>query len=482
LEERVQMSFIDALKRSAVRNPIAAICLMICLGGGIAQGVFPASGLSIAVVWFFGVYLVIAFRNIARVGRVLLLISFAIAVLALVDGIGADIFAEAAARVVFLSALLTAVAFLRIAATRDPFVEVAGEFLTLQPPTRRYASLGAGGHLFGVLLNLGGLGVMLEVIMKGLKAHRHEMDDFVFEARKRRMVSACMRGFSSIALWTPFGVALNLMILTIPGLQWSNFAPYGIALAGVLFLLGWLLDTVEWWHPPSARGRASALTGDLPRWAHWAVGIVAGHILVLGAVVVALDRATEFSFQTVLITIVPLYALFWVGLRGGIGTIPDIARRFVAQAPGYATEMSVIASAGFIGLVALEVVPVEWIADHLGLIATRPDRCAVGHDGVPDGVAGCAPDDLGGAAGGSGQPYRRGWFVAARSGPCAGRRLEQHHLHGASHHSRRLCLFHRRGTARDDRFALERSVRSCQHRPHHAHCRWRCRNGAAVIS
>lgn len=372
MEERVQMSYIDALKRSAVRNPIAAICLMICLGGGIVQGVFPASGLSIAVVWFFGVYLVIAFRNIARVGRVLLLISFAIAVLALVDGIGADIFAEAAARVVFLSALLTAVAFLRIAATRDPFVEVAGEFLTLQPPTRRYASLGAGGHLFGVLLNLGGLGVMLEVIMKGLKAHRHEMDDFVFEARKRRMVSACMRGFSSIALWTPFGVALNLMILTIPGLQWSNFAPYGIALAGVLFLLGWLLDTVEWWHPPSARGRASALTGDLPGWAHWAVGIVAGHILVLGAVVVALDRATEFSFQTVLITIVPLYALFWVGLRGGIGTIPDIARGFVAQAPGYATEMSVIASAGFIGLVALEVVPVAWIADHLGWIATRP--------------------------------------------------------------------------------------------------------------
>ena len=34
--------------------------------------------------------------------------------------------------------------------------------------------------------------------------------------------------------------------------------------------------------------------------------------------------------------------------------------------------MSVIASAGFIGLVALEVVPVAWIADHLGWIATRP--------------------------------------------------------------------------------------------------------------
>ncbi len=372
MEKRGQMSSIDVLKRSAVRNPIAAVCLMICLGGGIAQGVFPASGVSVAAVPFFGVYLVIAFRNIARVGWVLLFFSFAIAVLALADGIETHIFAEAAVRVVFLSALLTAVAFLRIAATQDPVVEVAGEFLTVQPPTRRYASLGAGGHLFGVLLNLGGLGVMLEVIMKGLTAHRHEMDDFVFEARKRRMVNACMRGFSSIAFWTPFGIALNLMILTIPGLEWANLAPYGIALAGVLFLLGWLLDTVEWWRPPSARGRAPALTGDLPGWAHWAVVIVAGHVLVLGGAVVVLDRATEYSFQTVLITIVPVYALLWSGLRTGIGSIPDMSCRFVAQAPRFATEMSVIASAGFIGLVALEVVPVEWIADHLGWIATRP--------------------------------------------------------------------------------------------------------------
>lgn len=372
MEKRVQMSSIDALKRSAVRNSIAANCLMTCLGGGILQGIFPASGVSLAAVPFFGVYLAIAFRNIARVGWVLLFFSFAIAVLALADGIDPHIFAEAAARVVFLSALLTAVAFLRIAATQDPVVEVAGEFLTLQPPTRRYASLGAGGHLFGVLLNLGGLGVMLEVIMKGLEAHRHEMDDFVFEARKRRMVSACMRGFSSIAFWTPFGIALNLMILTIPGLEWALLAPYGIALAGVLFLLGWLFDTVEWWRPPSARGRAPALTGVLPGWAHWSVVIVAGHVLVLGGAVVALDRATEYSFQTVLITIVPIYALLWLGLRKGIGSIPDMSRRFVTQAPGFATEMSVIASAGFIGLVALEVVPVEWIADHLGWIATRP--------------------------------------------------------------------------------------------------------------
>ena len=366
------MSSIKFLKRSGARNRITAVCLLCCLGAAIVQGVFSSSVASIAAVPFFGIYLAIASCYIARVGWVLLFFSLAIALVALADGIETGIFVEAAGRVVFLSALLTAVAFLRIAATQDPVVEVAGEFLTLQPPTRRYASLGAGGHLFGVLLNLGGLGVMLEIIMKGLAAHRHEMDEFVLKARKRRMVSACMRGFSSIAFWTPFGIALNLMILTIPGLEWATLAPYGIALAGVLFLLGWLFDTVEWWRPPSSRGRAPALTGDLPGWSRWAVLIVSGHVLFLGTAVVTLDRVTQYSFQTVLITIVPIYALLWSALRRGSGSVTDMSRQFVTQAPGFATEMSVIASAGYIGLVALEIAPVEWIAAHLGWIAARP--------------------------------------------------------------------------------------------------------------
>lgn len=366
------MSSDDPLNPSGWRNVIAAACLVICLGGAIVQGAIGADAGAVVAVLFFGIYLALSFRFIARVGWVLLGFSFVVALLALVNGVGADIYVEAAGRVVFLSALLTAVAFLRIAATSDRVVEVAGEFLTQQPPTRRYASLGVGGHLFGVLLNLGGLGVMLEVIMKGLRAHRHEMDDFVYAARKRRMVSACMRGFSTVAFWTPFGVALNLLILTIPGLEWWHLAPYGLSLAGFLFLLGWLFDTVKWRRPPSARGRAADLTGDLPGWSRWAVLIVAGHIFLLGASVMTLDKATPFSFQTVLIFIVPIYATLWAVLRGGIGGVASMSRRFIAQSPGYATEMSVIASAGFVGLVALEVVPVEWIADHLGWIAARP--------------------------------------------------------------------------------------------------------------
>jgi hypothetical protein len=59
----------------------------------------------------------------------------------------------------------------------------------------------------------------------------------------------------------------------------------------------------------------------LPGWARWSVVIVTGHILMLGGIVVILDRATEYSFQTALITIVPVYALLWSGLRKGVGSI-----------------------------------------------------------------------------------------------------------------------------------------------------------------
>jgi|TARA_R110002073_G_scaffold237672_1_gene398721 hypothetical protein len=44
---------------------------------------------------------------------------------------------------------------------------------------------------------------------------------------------------------------------------------------------------------------------------------------MLGGIVVILDRATEYSFQTVLITIVPVYALLWSGLPAAFPTRRD---------------------------------------------------------------------------------------------------------------------------------------------------------------
>jgi hypothetical protein len=67
----------------------------------------------------------------------------------------------AGGRVSFLTSILIALIFLRLVAARDPAFQAAGAFLANQPPSRRYVSLGIGGNLFGVLLNLGGLGLLI---------------------------------------------------------------------------------------------------------------------------------------------------------------------------------------------------------------------------------------------------------------------------------------------------------------------------------
>jgi hypothetical protein len=50
-------------------------------------------------------------------------------------------------------------------AQHDAAFAAAGGFLASQPPSRRYVSLGIGGNLFGVLLNLGGLGLLTEMTL-----------------------------------------------------------------------------------------------------------------------------------------------------------------------------------------------------------------------------------------------------------------------------------------------------------------------------
>jgi hypothetical protein len=71
----------------------------------------------------------------------------------------------AAGRVAFLTSILVALIFLRLVARHDAAFATAGGFLASQPPSLRYVSLGIGGNLFGVLLNLGGLGLLTEMTL-----------------------------------------------------------------------------------------------------------------------------------------------------------------------------------------------------------------------------------------------------------------------------------------------------------------------------
>ena len=65
---------------------------------------------------------------------------------------------------IFLPAFLAVLSLLRAAATMSPAVAAAGRHLVNQPLSRRYIALVIGGNLFGVLLNIGGLVLLLDMI------------------------------------------------------------------------------------------------------------------------------------------------------------------------------------------------------------------------------------------------------------------------------------------------------------------------------
>ncbi|WP_417839564.1 hypothetical protein [Tritonibacter scottomollicae] len=125
-------------------------------------------------------YLLLAWRQF-RIGTwVPVLLSVAVLALALWQDVAAQVLWQAADRMVFLSALIAMLGTLRSAAAIAPEVLQAGAYVTNQPASRRYLAMTFGGHLFGVLINFGGLALLLDL------AKREVATDAAAQTARRR--------------------------------------------------------------------------------------------------------------------------------------------------------------------------------------------------------------------------------------------------------------------------------------------------------
>lgn len=175
------------------------------------------------------------------------------------------------------------------------------------------------------------------------------------------MSLAIIRGFGLISLWSPFGFATNAILITLPGISYVQFGPIGFAMSFVFLGLGWALDRVQ-----GRRYRRLGLATPTPPPGSW-VGAVAllGHILALGAGVAGVHEFTTLSFQQALILVVPAYSIGWAaasGRRSGLGALPALREaggatwgRLSLMGP----EIGVFASAGFLPILLLALVPME---------------------------------------------------------------------------------------------------------------------------
>ncbi|MBT0958284.1 hypothetical protein IV417_12875 [Alphaproteobacteria bacterium KMM 3653] len=352
--------------------------VMFCALAGIFGGGHLTSSLGVASLLL---YLWLARRQFGFGTWFPVLMALAGLGAALWEGVSPDVLWHGAERMLFLAALIAMLGTLRSAADIAPEVHRAGLYVTGQPAARRYLAMTFGGHLFGVLINFGGLALLLDLAKRSMSSQAAaNLPPEAQEARLRRMTVAVIRGFSLISLWSPFGFATNAVLIAVPGLSYMSFGPLGFAMSFVFIAIGWVFD-----HLDGRRFKRLGLPrpSPPPRSGLGAAALV-GHVIALGLAVFSLHELTPLSFQEGLILAVPCYALLWSAASGrgaAGGAMTGIARASSATWNRLSTlgaEVGVFASAGFLPVVLLALIPAEQLQTTVAGWAFGPVTLTLG--------------------------------------------------------------------------------------------------------
>lgn len=146
----------------------------------------------------------------------------------------------------------------------------------------------------------------------------------------------------------------------MPGLSYAQIGPPGIA-AALLFLAGgWLLDQLTAPPRPAAPRPVGADPADR-------IGLVRLilHVAALGPAVFAIGALAGLDFQHALLLAVPFYSLGWaarLGMCEPSGPSAAVARvtaLTIRRFPLAAPEIAILASAGLLSVLALEMIPTD---------------------------------------------------------------------------------------------------------------------------
>jgi hypothetical protein len=336
----------------------AALCLGLVGLGAVLREIVGLRFAALAALPLLAAYFVLCWRELRSGSRVLIALTLAISAWAAFL-VSPAVFATAIDRAIYFSAFLALLGLLREAAAASPLVGRAGRFLIAQPPGRRYVALTTGGHLFGILLSLGGYALLLDMLRRANTLEAAAGRPEVVALRERRMTMAIMRGFTVMPFWSPLSVSMALVLASMPQVSWFELAPIGIAATVAFMALGWLFDRIQ-----SRPARVGLMATPEPG-GFAAFLAVTGHVIALAAATVAVELMTQLPFQKVLLIVVPIYAFGWMwaqtsGRGRGERTVAA-ARALAAGAganyPRYANEVTIFATSAFLGVVLAALVP-----------------------------------------------------------------------------------------------------------------------------
>ena len=273
-----------------------------------------------------------------------------------------DVIAEGARQAAFLMSFVLLVGLIQQAAQTSSDVKTCGEYLTNQPPGRRYVSIFLGTHYMSHVFNLGIIALIAPLIMKGTE----DKSDPRNPIRQRRQISAMLTGFGWGVVWSPTAIAPLALLTLLPGAERIPWMIAGFLIALVVLLAGWAEDRARWKRGASAASMAPPV---FPKSAFAGFGALCLVLLFL-----TLSSMAIFGQSIVfgLMLSSPLILIGWLMLQNHGDTdatgarVAEIYRTFL---PNSAPIGVSLACSGFIGRVAAHLTPSQEIADYLNIMA-----------------------------------------------------------------------------------------------------------------
>ena len=141
-------------------------------------------------------------------------------------------------------AFLLLLALLHEAAVTSTAVANCGQFLTSQPPAKRYFAVFGGSNIMSVLFNLGIISLLTPLIRKGVEKEQTEVADI----RERRQLTSMLRGFSWSVVWSPTAIAPLAVLELIDGISREWWSIYGLMCTAAICIIGWAEDRWRFRH------------------------------------------------------------------------------------------------------------------------------------------------------------------------------------------------------------------------------------------
>ena len=367
--------------RAPIPAYFALVCILLCLAviWAALSGQWVAHQTAAAL---FVLFCILGLRRFGLRERALMVIALAVAAYALwqPQPDSHQTIVKYLSRGAYLAAFMMLMASLREGAFRSPSVLAIGQYLTNQPPSRRYFALHVGGHFMGMLLNFSAISLLGPLILRGARAaHVPGSPEALYDIRLRRQISALSRGFSWFNLWAPTAIAQAVVLTTVPGAKAGIIAPFGLTIAFITLWVGWGEDRVTGYRARMrlaqqgfqlARTDAPAFPGRaLVRFLAVAAGLLTLAGLVWSVSVIPFVSA-------IMISAVPMTALWlvtqaWTATASG--KLGDQLWELVRTAvPSGSPEAATLGLAGFIGLLSASLVSPQTVARTLPLDGTAP--------------------------------------------------------------------------------------------------------------